>query len=250
MWIHRFWVRNGVALAGLLLAIYLPDVYAIQERSGWAKWTPYLFLLLLYCWIVFHNRILFERLFEQGKRREYAGWLLLSLVIGTLNMTLILRYGFNIHWPIPILVKFYLFTITGLSVYVTYRQLMRPNGRLATPAPTGTPPTLLSFTILTDDGKRELDPITIVYIESLENYVRVVTTTTTFVTRLTMKQAEEQLATNACFLRISRSHLVNARFITHYQGDELTLGKQTMRVGRTYKQHVAGRLRQNTSLVS
>ncbi|GAB3222014.1 LytTR family transcriptional regulator DNA-binding domain-containing protein [Spirosoma arcticum] len=247
MWIQRFWVRNGIALAGLLLAIYLPDHYAIQARSGWAKWTPYLFLLLMYGWIVFHNRILFERLFEQGKRREYVGWLLLSLVIGTVNMTVTLRYGYDIHWPVPILVKFYLFTITGLGVYVTYRQLTRPTDPPATPVPTGFP-TSLPFTILTDDGKRELIPSVIVYIESLENYVRVVTTTTTFVTRLTMKQAEEQL-TNSHFLRISRSHLVNIQHVSRYSGDELVLGKQTLRVGRTYKQHVAEQLNRKNTIV-
>lgn len=248
MWMHRFWVRNGIALAGLLLAIYLPDVYAIRERSGWAKVTPYLFLLLLYGWIVFHNRILFERLFERGKRREYAGWLLLTLVVGTLNLTLTLRYGYDIHWPIPVLVKFYLFTITGLGVYVTYRHLTRPNDPPAVPTPTVFSSGSLPFTILADDGKRELDPSTILYLESLENYVRVVTSTATFVTRLTMKQAEEQLA-NAHFLRISRSHLVNVRHVTHYQGDELMLGKQVLRVGRTYKQHVAGQLKLKTNSV-
>ena len=246
MWIHRFWVRNGVALASLLLAIYLPDVYAIQARSGWAKVTPYLFLLLMYGWIVLHNRILFERLFERGKRREYAGWLLLSLALGTLNMTLTLRYGYDIRWPIPILVKFYVFTITGLGVYVTYRQLTRPNDPPATPAPTGAQSASVSFTILTDGGKRELALSAILYVESLENYVRVVTATRTFVTRLTMKQAEEQL-TNAHFLRISRSHLVNLQHITRYQSDELTVGKQPLRVGRTYKQHVTERLKQTSN---
>lgn len=250
-WLQHFWVRNGLALAALMLAIYLPDLYAVRQRTGWMAWSPYAFLVLLYGWLVFHNRILFERLFERGKRREYAAWTALALIVSTVNMWLILHFGYGI-WPVPILIRYYLFTLTGLGVYVLYRQLTRPG---ASPVPANpieagqvvaAVQTAPPFTIQTDDGPRQLDPATIRYVESLENYVRVVTTTTTYLTRLTLKQAETDLTPHG-FLRISRSHLINPRFVTRWQGDDLLLDGQTLRIGRTYKQHVAGRLRQSTS---
>ena len=242
MEVYRFWIRNGVALAGLLLTIYLPDAYAIQARSGWAKWTPYLFVLLLYAWIVFHNRILFERLFEQGRRRAYAGWTGLILGIGTLNMLLILHYGYRIEWPIAVLVKFYVFSITGAGVYVIYRQVTDRNN-LPEPSAERQGHTSPPFVVLTEGGRRVLDPGAVLYVESLENYVRVITGNAVFVTRLTMKQAAEQLP-SGMFVRISRSHLVNVAHIVGRQGNELTINGKNLRVGRTYKQHVAERLKQ------
>lgn len=225
-----------------MLVIYLPDLYAVRQRTGWTAWSPYAFLVLLYGWLVFHNRILFERLFERGKRREYAAWMALALLISTLNMWFILRFGFGI-WPVPVLVNYYLFTLTGLGVYVLYRQFTRPG---ASSSSTNVPITEAfapPFTIQTDDGRRELDPATIRYVESLENYVRIVTTTATYVTRLTLKQAETELTPQG-LIRISRSHLVNPRFVIRWQGDDLQLDGRALRIGRTYKQHVAGRLRQ------
>lgn len=234
-------MRNALALALLMLAIYLPDVYAVRTRPGWTAWSPYGFLLLLYGWLVFHNRILFERLFERGKRREYAGWMLLGLAVGTLNMTLILRYGFGVHWPMAILVKFYVFTVAGLGVYVIYRQLSKPDTVPLMLANAPLPETPLPFVFTVDGNRRELKTDGIVYLESLENYVRVITPTATLLTRMTMRQAEEQLP--GSFLRISRSHLINKRWVTRYQGNEVMLNDQCLRIGRTYKQHVAGQLR-------
>ena len=58
-----------------------------------------------------------------------------------------------------------------------------------------------------------------------------------------MKQAEEQL-TKAGFIRISRSHVINPQYIVRQSGDFIIVGNQTLRIGRTYKQHVAERLKQ------
>ncbi|WP_266365086.1 hypothetical protein [Tellurirhabdus rosea] len=65
---HHFVVRNLSGLLALLLVHYLADWYAIGSRPGLQKISPYFYLLLLYAWIVFHNRVLFERLFLRGRK--------------------------------------------------------------------------------------------------------------------------------------------------------------------------------------
>lgn len=238
-WTNHFWIRNGIALLGLLLATYLPDMYALECRVGWSKLTPYLFLGLLYGWLVFHNRILFE----QGKRREYTGWVLLFMVLGSLGLSLILNYVYNQAWPVPLLVKYYVFTLTGLGVYKLYRQVSAStNSPVSAPMDSSALPNSLSFRILVDGNWQDVPPQGIIYVESLENYVRVVTRQSSLVSRLTMKQAGEQLPTY--FLRISRLHLVNVHYVLSQQGDELLVDTYRLRIGRTYKQHVADRLRQ------
>jgi hypothetical protein len=241
-WAKHFWIRNGVALLGLMLATYLPDMYALELRSGWSKLTPYLFLGLLYCWLVFHNRILFERLFEQNKRREYVGWLLLFMVVGSLGLSLSLHYLYNRAWPVPLLVKYYIFTLTGLGVYKLYRQASASTDSQANASKD------LSalanerlFRILVDGNWQDVLPNDIIYVESLENYVRIVTRQTSLVSRLTMKQTEEQLPNY--FLRISRSRFINTRHVLSQRGDELLVDTYRLRIGRTYKQHVVDRLR-------
>lgn len=246
-WTNHFWIRNGVALLGLLLATYLPDMYALEWRTGWSKLTPYLFLVLLYGWLVFHNRILFERLFEQGKRREYTGWVLLFMVVGSLGLSLILHYLYNQAWPVPLLVKYYVFTLTGLGVYKLYRQVSAPtDSQASAPTDSSALPSSLPFRILVDGNWQDVAPHGILYIESLENYVRIVTRQSILVSRLTMKQAGEQLPNY--FLRISRSHLINVHHVLSQQGDELIVDKYCLRIGRTYKQHVADRLKQHILL--
>ncbi len=246
-WTKHFWIRNGVALLGLMLATYLPDMYALELRPGWSRLTPYLFLGLLYGWLVFHNRILFERLFEQGKRREYVGWVLLFMVVGSLGMSLTLHYVYNQAWPVPLLVKYYVFTLTGLGVYKLYRQ-----ASASTDSQANAPKDLSAIAsegpsrILVDGNWQGVSPQAIIYVESLENYVRIVTRQTSLVSRLTMKQAGEQLP--PYFLRISRSHFINIQYVLGQQGDELLIDTYRLRIGRTYKQHVVDRLRQPVSV--
>lgn len=242
-WTKHFWIRNGIALLSLMLATYLPDMHVLALRPGWSKLTPYFFLGLLYCWLVFHNRILFERLFEQNKRREYVGWVLLFVVVGSLGLSLSLHYLYNQAWPVPLMVKYYVFTLTGLGVYKLYRQVSAPtNAQANAPRESSALSGSLPFRVLVDGHWQDVPPQAIIYVESLENYVRIVTRQTSLVSRLTMKQAGEQL--QSYFLRISRSYFINVHHVLSQQGDELQVDTYRLRIGRTYKQHVLDRLRQ------
>ena len=77
----------------------------------------------------------------------------------------------------------------------------------------------------------------ILYLESLENYVKVVTSGKTVLTRLTMKEAELRLLKQQ-FTRISRSHLVNLAHVDRIEPDGVILCDKTFRIGRVYKRYV------------
>ena len=133
--LDHFVVRNGLGLLALLAAHYLTDLYAIDQRPGFSKVSPYLYLLLLYGWLVFHNRILFEQLFMRGRKAVYFGWLLLLMALGSFNMNFILRTEFDIPRSLPYLVNFWVYTVTGLGVYVTYRYLYAHRQAETSPIP-------------------------------------------------------------------------------------------------------------------
>ena len=64
-------------------------------------------LLLLYGWIVFHNRILFEGLYLQGKKTAYYAWTFLVMGLSSLNMYLTLRYVYHVDHTLPHIVSFW-----------------------------------------------------------------------------------------------------------------------------------------------
>jgi len=237
---NHFLARNSIALTGLLLAIYLPDYRAIDLRSDWDKLTPYLFAVLLYAWLVFHNRILYKRLLLRGRQREYFFWTLLLIASSSLNITLALRYIYHTDWPVPMLVKFYVFTFTGFATYVAYQQFMIPKSQIR-PIHVAAATTL---TIIVDGKKSEIESDNILYIESLENYIRVFTIKEQLIARMTTKEAAQQLPEQ--FIRINRSCLINTRFVTNWKADEIIINETRLKIGRTYKQYVIEHLKSQT----
>jgi len=169
------------------------------------------------------------------------------MVVGSLGLSLILHYLYNQAWPVPLLVKYYVFTLAGLGVYKIYRQVSVPTDfQVSASTDSSALSGSLPFRILVDGNWQDIAPHRILYVESLENYVRIVTRQSSLVSRLTMKQAGEQLPNY--FLRISRSHLINVHHVLSQQGDELIVDTYRLRIGRTYKQHVADRLKQHVLL--
>ncbi len=69
----------------------------------------------------------------------------------------------------------------------------------------------------------------------------------TLITRLTLKEAENQLSKSA-FVRISKTHLVNPNWITAVSAHSVQLGEQELRIGKVYKRHVAEQLAKYPSL--
>lgn len=238
--LDHFIIRNLLGLAALLAVHYLTDWYAIDHRPGFSKVSPYLYLLLLYGWIVFHNRILFERLFLQDKKAVYFGWLLMLMVLGSFNMNFVLHTQFDITRSLPFIVNFWVYTVTGLGVYSTYRYLSThsrstnelPLAMATMPDETG------YFSCMVDGVRQTIDYADILYVESLENYLKIFTKQKVYITRLTLKEAEERLPKRE-FVRISRSVIVNRAHIDRKESDAVWVGTKELRIGKVYKRYVA-----------
>lgn len=77
----------------------------------------------------------------------------------------------------------------------------------------------------------------IIYIESLKDYIRIITENEKIVTRETTTDFNERLPEES-FLRIHRSFIVNKHKINTLGHDEITIGGYTLPVGRSYKNEV------------
>jgi DNA-binding LytR/AlgR family response regulator len=105
------------------------------------------------------------------------------------------------------------------------------------------------------DGEEKQIPLDqILYVESLENYVKVNTAQKTHLVRLSMKEAEAKLPKP--FLRISRSHIVNTSRIEAVDQTNVKINGQFFKIGKVYKRYVEEQLapisirRQDTFKVS
>lgn len=97
------------------------------------------------------------------------------------------------------------------------------------------------FFVTVDRIKKKIDLEDIVYIESLKDYVRIQTSREKIITRETMTDMEQQLPSDL-FLRIHRSFIINMAKIQTVSYDEITVGNETLPVGRTYRNDVMRKL--------
>lgn len=74
----------------------------------------------------------------------------------------------------------------------------------------------------------------ILYIESLKEYVRIVTTGRTILTKFALGQVEDLLAKNN-FLRVHRSFIVAKNKIEAFTATDVEIGGQQIPIGRSYK---------------
>jgi hypothetical protein len=233
--------RNILGLVALLLVYYVPDRFYLGQRPFLQQITPYILIVGLYAWIVFHNRVLFDRFYLAGKKREYFMWTALIMIIGSINMHLTIVYGFNEVDSLSRILSFWIFTVTGLGVYVLFRYRNRFNENSfskSTPAMNS-----ISHFIFSMEGTEYNIPVEdILYAESLENYVRLVTTKRKYLIRLSLKEAEQRLPQPG-FLRISRSHIVNTSRIGSRQPDVIQVGDQELKIGKIYKRFVEEKLK-------
>ena len=81
----------------------------------------------------------------------------------------------------------------------------------------------------------------ILYIEGLENYVRIHFTGRSLIVLSTMKEMEESLPP-ALFLRIHRSTIVNLAKVEQVRNHLFRVGAQVLAVGKSYRKLVATRM--------
>lgn len=229
---RAFWSRpiprNLVGIVVLLAAWFLPDRFFFAQREGFQKFLPYFLLLSMYGWIVFHNRILIERLYLAGKRPKYLLWTGVIMAVASMNMYLTIRFIFPGADPLPQILGLWVFTIAGAGVYLLFRHRSKST--------TTQQVVVEQFEYNADGRQHSMSLDSILYIESLENYIKLFTDSKTFIVRMSMKDAEGKLSPP--FIRISRSHLVNPAFIEVHDEDSVTIGSRELKIGKVYKKYV------------
>jgi DNA-binding LytR/AlgR family response regulator len=94
----------------------------------------------------------------------------------------------------------------------------------------------ISFRVDRKNIKVSLDDI--LYVESLKDYVKVVTRTKNIITKQSITSLEESLPSNY-FIRIHRSYIVALNKIESYTNELIEIGKQELPISRMYRHEVA-----------
>lgn len=97
------------------------------------------------------------------------------------------------------------------------------------------------FFVKTDHKLERVDFNDIFYVEAMENYIIIKTTTQKVVTMMTMKSIEEILPQER-FIRIHKSFIVNQEKIKSIEGNEIVLPQVRLPISRQKKQEVLDRI--------
>ncbi|MEL7119773.1 MAG: LytTR family DNA-binding domain-containing protein [Bacteroidota bacterium] len=97
------------------------------------------------------------------------------------------------------------------------------------------------FYIRSDRRFVKINLDTILYIESIRNHVRIVTTDGNHITQTMISEMEEKLPPQY-FLRIHRSYIVAKSKIQEFTKTNLTINKKTIPIGNFYKREVLKQL--------
>lgn len=94
------------------------------------------------------------------------------------------------------------------------------------------------------DGKyTRIDIRDICYIESLDNYVRIVTASKNYMVLISLRQLEEELPSSH-FCRIHRSFIVSLSHISSFDHEAVTLvGKEIIPISPVFKHALQGKVR-------
>src|SRR3984957_2664740 len=81
----------------------------------------------------------------------------------------------------------------------------------------------------------------ILYIEGFSDYVKIITTSKTLITKQLISALEETLP-KEIFIRIHRSFIISVNKINSYNADIIIIGKEELPIGRLFKQNVIRKL--------
>jgi DNA-binding LytR/AlgR family response regulator len=87
----------------------------------------------------------------------------------------------------------------------------------------------------------------ILYIESIKDYIKIVTSQKTLVTYQRISYMEEKLPEED-FIRTHKSFIVNLRKITSFKSDRLKVGMESIPIGRFYKRNLVDKLNDNLGI--
>ena len=89
------------------------------------------------------------------------------------------------------------------------------------------------------DGKLvKIDLAQLWFVEGLKDYVRLWTDNGKVIVHSTMKNFEEQLSVLPGFVRVSKSYIINMKYVTEVDGNVIRIKDQMVSIGNTYKEQI------------
>jgi DNA-binding LytR/AlgR family response regulator len=107
---------------------------------------------------------------------------------------------------------------------------------------TGASPAPSSIFIKADKKVYKVNLADILYLEALDDYVRVVTGGAQYLVHDTLKGLQEELPT-AQFMRVHKSYIIANNKIVFIEGNYLRIGDKDIPIGASYKEEVFGKLK-------
>lgn len=89
------------------------------------------------------------------------------------------------------------------------------------------------------DGKLvKIDLTQLWFVEGLKDYVRLWTDSGKVIVHSTMKNFEEQLSALPGFVRVSKSYIINMKYVSEVDGNIIRIKDQMISIGNTYKEQI------------
>lgn len=82
----------------------------------------------------------------------------------------------------------------------------------------------------------------ILFLQALDDYVKIISTEGTLLPKITLSQLEQKLPSKQ-FLRIHRSYIVNLAYVQNYDQQEIGIAERKLPIGKSFREQVALRLK-------
>jgi DNA-binding LytR/AlgR family response regulator len=82
----------------------------------------------------------------------------------------------------------------------------------------------------------------ILFLQALDDYVKITSTEGTLLPKVTLSQLEKELP-DQLFLRIHRSYIVNLKFLQSYDQQEVRIADRKLPIGKSFREQVSARLK-------
>ena len=82
----------------------------------------------------------------------------------------------------------------------------------------------------------------ILYLQALDDYVKIISTEGNLLPKITLSQLEKELP-EQLFLRIHRSYIVNLKFLQSYDQQEVSIADRKLPIGKSFRELVSARLK-------
>jgi DNA-binding LytR/AlgR family response regulator len=78
----------------------------------------------------------------------------------------------------------------------------------------------------------------LLFIEGLKDYIRLWIGNERIIVHATMKSMEEQLSQRKNFVRVSKSYIINIKYVSEVNGNSIRINDQLIAIGNTYREDV------------